>query len=60
MPSRSASDRPDAIVCKFVQRLAKEKVMAAISDVANAQALQLGFQERLDVQSIALYDHLMP
>ena len=60
VPSRSASDKPNAIVCKFVRRLAKGKVMAARRDVANVQASQLGFQERLDVRNIALYDHLTP
>ena len=51
--SRSTSDRPNAVVCKFVRRLAKEKVMTARRDVANVQASQLGFEERLDVRNIA-------
>ena len=38
VPSRSASDRPNAIVCKFARRIAKEKVMTARRDVANVQA----------------------
>ena len=51
--SRSTSDRPNAVMCKFVRRLAKEKVMTARRDVANVQASQLGFEERLDVRNIA-------
>ena len=60
VPSRTASARPNAIVCKFVRRLAKEQVMAARREVVNVQASQLGFQERVDIQHIALYDHLTP
>ena len=58
--SRSSSDRPNTIVCKFVRQLANNKVMAARKDVANVQASQLGFQERRDVRNITLYDHLTP
>ena len=60
VPSHTASTRPNAIVCKFVRRLAKEKVMAARREVKNAQASQLGFQEHVDIQYINLFDHLTP
>ena len=37
LPSHTASTRPNAIVCKFVGRLAKEKVMAARREDRNTR-----------------------
>ena len=60
VPSRTASARPNAIICKFVRRLAKENVMAARTRVENVAASQLGFQEDVDLQYLRLHDHLTP
>ena len=49
VPSRSASNRPNAIVCKFTQRLAKGKVMAAQRRLENLEASQLGFPDDFDI-----------
>ena len=59
VPSRVASNRPNAIVCKFVRRLAKEKVMAARRQVDGLDAVQLGLDARAYVSHISLYDHLI-
>ena len=60
VPSRVASNRPNAIICKFVRRLAREKVMAARRVVSNLNAEDLGFSGEVDVSHINLYDHLTP
>ena len=60
MPSLVASNRPNAIICKLVRRLAREKVMAARREVSSLNADDLGFNDEVDVSHINLYDHLTP
>ena len=60
IPSRSPSNRPNAIVCKFTRRLAKGKVMAARRRLENLEASQLGFPDDFDISHINLHDHLTP
>ena len=60
VPSRVAPNRPNAIICKFVRRLAREKVVAARREVSNLNAEDLGFSGGVDVSHINLYDHLTP
>ena len=60
VPSRVASNRPNAIICKFVRRLAREKVMAARRRVSDLNADDLGFSGAVDVSHISLFDHLTP
>ena len=60
VPSRVASNRPNAIICKFVRRLAKENVMANRRNVNVLSAVDLGFNSDADVSHINLYDHLTP
>ena len=60
VPSRVASNRPNAIICKFVCRLTREKVMAAMRRVSNLNADDLGFSGMVDVSHIKLFDHLIP
>ena len=42
-----ASNKPNAIVCKFTRRLAKYKVMGARRRVSSLQAKDLGFEENV-------------
>ena len=58
VPARKPSNRPNAVICKFVRRLAKEKVMTARRAVRNIQ--QLGFSSEIDVTNLNIYDHLTP
>ena len=58
VPSHLASSRPKAIICKFVHRLAKDKVMAARRAVGNLNAEKLQLESSADVNHISLYDHL--
>ena len=62
VPSRRASNKPNAIICKFTRRLflAKDKVMAARRKVSLLQDKDLGFEENVQVQGIALFGHLSP
>ena len=43
VPPRVASNRPNAIMCKFVRRLTREKVTAARRRVSALNADDLGF-----------------
>ena len=54
------SNKPNAIICKFTRRLAKDKVMPARRKVSLLQGKDLGFEENVQVQGIALFDHLSP
>ena len=52
VPSRRASNKPNAIICKFTRRLAKEKVMTARRKVFLLQGKDLGFEENVQAQGI--------
>ena len=60
VPSRTASNRPNAVICKFVRRIAKEKVMAKRNEASNIAAADLDFHDGVDVTHISVYDHLTP
>ena len=60
VPSRNPSNRPDAVVCKFVRRMVKEKIMASRKTIRNITAQQLGFSSEIDVSHLNIYDHLTP
>ncbi|CAB4024239.1 Hypothetical predicted protein [Paramuricea clavata] len=60
MPARRASSHPNSIICKFVRRLAKNKVMEARKEVSKLQAVQLGFSSGIPVKHVNIYDHLTP
>ena len=48
------------LYCKFVRRLAKDKVMAARREVHSLNAAHLCLDTRADVSQINLYGHLTP
>ena len=50
VPSMKPSNRPNAIVCMFVRRLAKDQVMAARKKVYGLRAEELGFAVDIDVE----------
>ena len=58
VPSRQASNKPDAIVCKFVRRLAREEVLSKRR--ATNEPSDLGMAPHLAVNHIRLYEHLTP
>ena len=61
VPSRRQfPDRPDAIICKFVRRMVKEKAMTMRRNVNKLQASDLGFADHVSLAHLGLYDHLSP
>ena len=50
VPFMKPSNRPNAIVCKFVRRLAKDRVMAARKKVYGLRAEELGFAVDINVE----------
>ena len=53
VPSSVASNRANAIICKFVRRFAREKAVAAWGGVSNLNAEDLGFSDKADVSLIS-------
>ena len=60
VPARRPTNYPDAIVCKFVRRIAKEQVMAARKQATNIHPSDLGFPDHVSFTNLGLYDHLSP
>ena len=58
VPSMRPSNRPKAIICKFVRRL--DQVMVARKKVGGLKAEELGFAADINVKYLNIYDHLMP
>ena len=59
--SRRPSSHPNAIVCKFVRRLAKEKIMAARKQLSNVKPDQLGIEMAFPSSfRVRVFDHLAP
>ena len=56
--SMKLSNRPNAIMRKFVRRLAKDQVMAARTKVNDLRAEDQGFAADIDVKHLNIYDHL--
>ena len=60
MPSIKPSNRPNAIVCKFVREPAKDQVMAARKKVGGLKAEELGFAADVNVKYLNIHDHFTP
>ena len=60
VPARKASSRPNLIICKFVGRQVKDRVMAAWKEVSNVTPSQLGYGVELSLTRLGIYDHLSP
>ena len=54
------STKPPVIVCKFVRRLAKERVMKFRKRTANITNVDLGLPSTITVHKILMFDHLTP
>ena len=60
VPAKSAqASRPNPIICKFVRRLAKEKVMSARRATNNVVAADLDLTPG-SINHVGIYDHLIP
>ena len=58
--ARRQSNQPSAIICKFVRRLAKERVLALRRETSNVQPQQLGFSSEVQLNYLSIYEHLPP
>ena len=59
--SMKPSNRPNAIVRKFVRRLAKDQVMVARKKGGGLKGEELGFAADINVKYLSyIYDHLTP
>ena len=59
VPNRS--DRgPKPIICKFVRRLAKERVMEYLKDANHVDPSAIGLPEQASVAAVRIFDHLTP
>ena len=60
VPARKASSRPNPIICKFVRRQVKDRLMAAWKEVSKVTPSQLGYGVELSLSRLGIYDHLSP
>ena len=60
VPARRDSNKPNAIVCKFTRRLAKDKVMAVRKNVHTLQACHLDLPEDVSLTNVSIFEHLSP
>ena len=59
--SRRALSYPNAIVCKFVRRLAKKRIMATRKQLSNVTPDQLGIEMAFPSSfRIRVFDHMTP
>ena len=58
VPARKASSRPNPVICKFVRRQVKERVMAARKEVSKVAPSQLGYGDEVSLSRLGLYNHL--
>ena len=60
VPTRKDSSRPNPIICKFVRRQVKERVMAARKVVSKVTPSQLGYCVEVSLSRLGIYDNLSP
>ena len=58
--NRNSPASPDPIICKFVRRLAKDKVMTARNKIYDIKPEQLGLQVQDQHGRMNIYEHLKP
>ena len=57
---RSASSRPDPIICKFTRRLAREEVMSRRTEISQVVPQDVGLPETSSFTNAMVVDHLTP
>ena len=60
VPPRKPLNRPNPIVCRFVRRLARNKVLACRKSSKNVTATQLGFDPSICTEDLAIFEDLSP
>lgn len=52
IPARRATNKPNAIICKFTRRLAKDRVMSARKNITKLLPTHLGFLEHISLKDL--------
>ena len=60
VPTREAHGGPKPIVCKFVRRLARTKVINLRNESHNLRPANLGLDEGVNLSNVRIFDHLTP
>ena len=60
VPTREVHGGPKPIVCKFVRRLARNKVINLRLESHNLRPANLGFAESVNFSNVRIFDHLTP
>ena len=60
VPTREAHGGPKPIVCKFVRRLARTKVINLRNESHNLRPANLGLAEGVNLSNVRIFDHLTP
>ena len=60
VPARKASSPLNPIICKFVRRQVKDRLMATWKEVSKVTPSQLGYGVELSLSRLGIYDHLSP
>jgi prefoldin subunit 5 len=60
VPSRKVSAHPKPIICKFVRRISKERVMSLRRDACKVNPVDVGLPEDSSLNNVIIFDHLTP
>ena len=60
VPARKAASRPKPIICKFVGRQIKKRVMAVRKEVSKFAPSKLGYGVEVSLSRLGIYDHSSP
>ena len=60
VPTREVHGGPKPIVCKFVRRLARTKVINLRNEFHNLRPANLGLAEGVNLSNVRIFDHLTP
>jgi hypothetical protein len=60
IPSRRSSDQPNAIICNFTRRLAREKVLSRKKATRSITSADLGLDPSTQIEYIGIFEHLTP
>ena len=58
--TRRESDGPKSVICKFVRRLAKGKVMEVRKPAAEVNPTSIGLSADTELRRVRIFDHLTP
>lgn len=60
IPSQRSTGKPNAIICKFTRRLAKDKVLSRKRGTRTITPADLGLDPQTQIQHIGIFEHLTP